>query len=281
MEKLRIFVCAHKSDPSTRNTLPFVPIQGGKELHKDIDLGYICDNTGDNISNKNNKYSEWSVIYWIWKNVKDVEYIGLNHYRRYFGIDINESNIDKLMKGKDAIVIKQSNFSKKQRIDDLIKMTSLEDAYIYLDTLLSMRCEYEKQIVDYYYNSRDSVPYSMFVMRKSLFDEFCNFIFPVLFESEKRIRDHGYSRQQRTMGYFGEYSLGLFLHCRNLKSYKVPLLTTINKEKSILNKVKILVHSTCYRIMDRFSRTPKHFIVPECLYPGLKQDSIPLRYFKD
>ena len=84
MEKLRIFVCAHKSDPSTRNTLPFVPIQGGKELHKDIDLGYICDNTGDNISNKNNKYSEWSVIYWIWKNVKDVEYIGLNHYRRYF-----------------------------------------------------------------------------------------------------------------------------------------------------------------------------------------------------
>ena len=100
MEKLKIFVCAHKSDPSTRNTLPFVPIQGGKELHKDIDLGYICDNTGDNISNKNNKYSEWSVIYWIWKNVKDVEYIGLNHYRRYFGIDINESNIDKLCKIK-------------------------------------------------------------------------------------------------------------------------------------------------------------------------------------
>ena len=63
MQKLKIIVCAHKADSRIRNYAPYVPVHGGKALHPDMDLGFIGDDTGDNISEKNPFYSEWSVIY--------------------------------------------------------------------------------------------------------------------------------------------------------------------------------------------------------------------------
>ena len=47
------------------------------------------------------KLSKWELLC-----MKNVEYAGLAHYRRYFDIDINEVNVDKLMKGYDMMVVK-------------------------------------------------------------------------------------------------------------------------------------------------------------------------------
>ncbi len=102
MEKLKIFVCAHKADSQIRNYGSYIPVHGGKALHPEMDLGFEGDNTGDNISEKNRMYSEWSVIYWIWKNCKDAEYIGLNHYRRYFKLDITSENVDTILGGRKS-----------------------------------------------------------------------------------------------------------------------------------------------------------------------------------
>ena len=92
-EKLKILVCAHKPDSQIRNYPPYMPIQVGAALHPEMDLGFQKDNVGDNISEKNPRYCELSAIYWGWKNIKDVEYQGLAHYRRYFDIDINVDEI--------------------------------------------------------------------------------------------------------------------------------------------------------------------------------------------
>ncbi|MDE6317640.1 MAG: DUF4422 domain-containing protein, partial [Muribaculaceae bacterium] len=82
--RIKILVACHKPDPNIRQDDIYMPIQVGKALHPEINLGFQCDNTGDNISEKNASYCELTALYWAWKNLKEVDYIGLCHYRRYF-----------------------------------------------------------------------------------------------------------------------------------------------------------------------------------------------------
>ena len=62
----------------------YLPIQVGKKLCPETNLGFQNDDAGDNISRKNSYYSELTALYWIWKN-NPAAYKGLVHYRRFFG----------------------------------------------------------------------------------------------------------------------------------------------------------------------------------------------------
>ena len=89
--KIKILICCHKKCELPKDDI-FLPIQVGAAI-SDVDLdmqrddsinGKICDN----ISEKNKNYCELTAMYWAWKNIKEIypniDYIGLNHYRRYF-----------------------------------------------------------------------------------------------------------------------------------------------------------------------------------------------------
>ena len=88
---IKILVAAHKKYWMPDDSV-FLPIQVGAALH--LALGYVPDNTGDNISAKNPNYCELTALYWAWKNL-DCEYIGLCHYRRYFGHTVYSKDIKK------------------------------------------------------------------------------------------------------------------------------------------------------------------------------------------
>ena len=80
--KAKILICCHKPCDYPQEE-PFLPVHGGKAMAT-VDLNMQGDDTGDNISYKNSYYNELTVMYWAWKNLKDVDVIGLCHYRRYF-----------------------------------------------------------------------------------------------------------------------------------------------------------------------------------------------------
>ena len=82
MSNIKIFICAHKEVPLPQHPY-FLPIQAGAALHDHI-VGYQPDDEGDNISTKNPHFCELTCHYWAWKNLKNVDIVGLNHYRRYF-----------------------------------------------------------------------------------------------------------------------------------------------------------------------------------------------------
>lgn len=50
--KIKILVACHKSDTAIYQNDIYMPIQVGKALHANVELGFQCDNTGDNISEK-------------------------------------------------------------------------------------------------------------------------------------------------------------------------------------------------------------------------------------
>jgi len=287
MDKLKILVCCHKADPNIRTQKPYLPIQVGKAIHPDLDLGFICDNTGDNISEKNPSFCEYTALYWGWKNLKDVEYCGLCHYRRYFDLDINENNIDSLLSASDILVIKQNSpmLSKKERLNNLVWVTSAEDAYIYLDTVLSMYPQYKQEIIDYFYDSKLSIPFSMFIASKKIYDEYCEFIFPVLFEVEKKMKPHGYARQKRAIGYFGEFSLGLFIMCKKLKYRAIPMKSFGSARggqihQSIKSAIKWQIRKFLWTLLDRLDKEPTYLTCGDANKVGFKQDGIELKVLK-
>jgi hypothetical protein len=79
---IKIAVAHHKAGFVFKNNV-FMPIQVGSAMANET-LNMQSDNIGDNISLLNPYYCELSALYWLWKNVKDADYLGLCHYRRYF-----------------------------------------------------------------------------------------------------------------------------------------------------------------------------------------------------
>ncbi len=276
-----ILVCAHKADKNTRNGDVFKAIQVGADIHPDMDLGYIKDNKGKSISSRNASWSEWTAIYWGWKNIKHVEYVGVCHYRRYFDADINEQTIEKLLSGKDMLVC---DYYKSTQYDIVSKglttALSQEDYWLFIDTVLSIHPDAKEALLKYMYDFNTFIPYSMFVAKKQLYDEYCDFIFPVLFELEKRVKGHGYSRQRRIIGYYGEWSLGLFILYRKLRIKKLNLVMDGKVVKTIYPWWRIVLGDAKRRIITWLTngRHPQTgFHIPQDIVVGFKNDGITLR----
>ena len=121
--EIKVIIAAHKQYPMPDKDC-YLPVQVGRALHPDV--GYIPDNTGDNISEKNPYYCELTGLYWAWKNLP-ADVIGLVHYRRYMGKKngivgliqryrnplgsiLDGKDIEKLMKKSDIILPKRRKY---------------------------------------------------------------------------------------------------------------------------------------------------------------------------
>ena len=87
---VKVIIATHKKYQMPSDAM-YIPLHVGAEGKKDsdgneLDLGYIKDNTGENISILNPSFCELTGLYWAWKNL-DADYIGLVHYRRHFALN--------------------------------------------------------------------------------------------------------------------------------------------------------------------------------------------------
>ena len=133
MKNIKIIVATHKKYQMPEEKM-YLPIHVGKEGKQD--LGYTGDNTGDNISNKNNFYCELTGMYWAWKNL-DADYIGLCHYRRYFSCSkkipkeeqekfkavLHEDEVNKIIEKTDVILPKKRSYFHIENLYDHYKHT--------------------------------------------------------------------------------------------------------------------------------------------------------------
>ena len=70
---------------------------------------------------------------------------------------------------------------------------------------------------------------NMFAMKKVLFDEYCNWLFSILFELEKRIDISSYNQYEaRVFGFISERLFNVWLEKQQLKVKEMPV---INLEK--------------------------------------------------
>ncbi|EZP75266.1 exopolysaccharide biosynthesis protein [Parageobacillus genomosp. 1] len=249
MKDLVILVATHKKYQMPQESI-YLPLHVGREGKED--LGYQGDNTGDNISIKNQNYCELTGLYWAWKNLS-CEYIGLCHYRRYFtnknliqrflyrnkkfDLILTESEIKKLLKEYDVILPKKRNYyietvwshyKNAHHIKDLEETRNIirEKYPNYLEAFNRVMAGSKLHL------------YNMFIIKKEYFDEYCEWVFDILFELEKRIDISGYnSYQKRIFGFIAERLFNVWIEQKHLKSKQ---LNVVNIEK--INQFKKLTN---------------------------------------
>jgi len=231
---INIIVATHKRYSMPNDNI-YMPIHVGRE-GKDS-LGYQGDNTGDNISLKNPYFCELTGLYWAWKNI-NADYIGLVHYRRHFSVtkklpkDINErinsvlerKEAEELLKNIDIILPKKRNYF----IENLF---SHYEHTMYIEPLTETRNiieeNYPKYLVEFdkLHKRTSAHMFNMFIMKKELMDKYCEWLFSILFDLEKRIDPSQYdSFHARYPGRISELLLDVWINTNKLKYKEVRVI---------------------------------------------------------
>ena len=235
---IKILVATHKKYWMPDDDV-YLPLHVGSE-GKAV-LGYIGDNAGDNISAKNVNYCELTGLYWAWKNLK-CDYIGLCHYRRYFaGKNIHTNNVEqkktvilhrkdyeKLLREYDVILPQKRNYyieTVRSQYDHAHNKHDLDEAERIVSELYPEYSQAFNKVMD---KTKLHI-LNMFAMKKVLFDEYCNWLFSILFELEKRIDISSYNQYEaRVFGFISERLFNVWLEKQQLKVKEMPV---INLEK--------------------------------------------------
>jgi hypothetical protein len=247
-KKVTILIATqNKVDFDTHLNTFYKPIFVGADLVLDTEIGYTKDNEGDNISKKNKSFCELTALYWAWKNLNS-DYVGLCHYRRYFLFDYKSIfKFDRIPILKcDNIFLNNLNTSESylQNLIDTygiittnprITVGSIEKSYendnanfvkdflIMKDIIIEKYPTY-KDNMNKHFNQNKLRHYNMFIMSKLDYDKYCNWLFDILFECEKRIDISEYNViQKRVFGFLAERLLSLYIFHNFENKYEVPV----------------------------------------------------------
>ena len=215
-----IFAMTHKKFIPPTDKM-YVPLHVGREGKED--LGYLSDNTGENISYKNQYYSELTGMYWVWKNFHDSENVGICHYRRFLVNDagrlFTENQIESLLTRYDLITTKTLTM-RYPYYDGFSHNHNLRDLQVAMEIIKDMYPEYYPTLNELVHK-RETWFGNIMICKKTLYDAYCGWLFPIFFEMEKRIDVESYDDyHKRVYGFISEFLLYVWATVNNLKVYQ-------------------------------------------------------------
>lgn len=226
--EIKILVATHKEYWMPDDEI-YYPIQVGCALDSK-DLGYAKDDSGDNISIKNKNYCELTGLYWAWKNLP-ADYIGLAHYRRHFtvrkssdkqSLPITKAELEPLLNNYDVILPRKRYYYIETTYNQYIHAHHQKD----LDTTETILKERYPEYCEAYRNVMSKTNghrFNMFIMKKDVFDSYCEWLFSILFELEKRLDISGYSTNDaRVFGFVGERLLDIWIQTNLIEYKEIP-----------------------------------------------------------
>ncbi len=248
MSNIKIFICAHKEVPLPRHPY-FLPIQAGAALHDAI-KGYQSDNEGDNISIKNPHFCELTCHYWAWKNLKNVDIIGLNHYRRYFDFTRKwpQFSADKHFIATEDFFNQDYIFpnletllSKYDIILPVARHWRVSNTLQYGEYHIAKDWEMLRQIIKKRHpkyipafektmdHSNKSAGYNMFITNWKHFNTYSEWLFDILFEVERCVPPTNDPIQSRIYGYMSERLINVFCDYHHLRKKSIPLIMPLDE----------------------------------------------------
>ena len=233
-QPLTMFIACHRPCPVPAEPC-YLPVEVGAALHPAPIPGFTPDNTGDNISCKNEQYCELTALYWAWKNA-DADDVGLVHYRRYF------SN-GKWWRPKSARILTAAALARALEKCDIllprprrywIETNYSHYAHAHHAADLDAAREILKERHPAYVAAFDAVMkrtwghrFNMLVMGREKLDAYCTWLFDVLFTLEERLDVSAYSPyNRRVFGFVAERLLDVWLETNGYPCRELPYVFT-------------------------------------------------------
>ncbi len=213
--------------PNDKNL--YLPVLVGATQNYREGIDYQRDDEGENISKKNPHYSELTAVYWAWKNLEDVDAVGLVHYRRYFmgsaGLNLSgvlkSEDVEDILNSYEAIVPKKRNYYIETNYSHFIHAHGSE-ALDMTRRIIQKAFPTYVQSFDSVIKKRSAHMFNMFIMKKEQFDKYCEWLFKILFQLEATLDVSNYTGQEkRIFGYISELLLDVWLQRNQIKFKEV------------------------------------------------------------
>ena len=234
----KIIVATHKLYDMPTDDI-YLPVHVGREGK--APLPYQPDNEGKNISEKNPSFCELTGLYWAWKNL-DCDYLGLAHYRRHFTVRskkyqkhhtlmecvLSSKELKCLIPKYQIIVPKKRNYY----IETLYSHYAHTHYAEHLDItreIIGEKYPDDLENFDRVMKRTSGYMFNMYIMEKSLSDQYCEWLFDILFELERRMGEKEYSSFQGR--FYGRVSELLFNVWLERQSCAVKEIGCLHMEK--------------------------------------------------
>ena len=245
-----IYVVTHKAYVFPQEKI-FVPVQAGAALTDD--LGYQRDDDGINISRKNPGYCELTALYWAWKN-SNADYIGICHYRRYFGKSywgsrqnriLDSETLDRICTDNTVVLPRKRNYYIETNYSQYIHAHNRQD--------LDKTREIIKDLFSDYLIAYDRVMektaghrFNMMIMRRDILDSYCSWLFDILFRLEETLDISSYSDyNKRVFGCVGERLLDVWIEKNGIQFIELPVVNT-ERQHWIRKILSFLIRKVSY-----------------------------------
>lgn len=228
----KIFIVTHvKPEKNLPNGYDYIGVGNGN-----FTLTY-SDKTGESISHLNPYFSELTALYWIWKNYNcsPDNFVGIMHYRRLL-VDgwlpalsktpVSIKNINQILSKKDLIAPEKTylppnayqNYSKEHNEADMILSLSIAEKK---DSVK------QGEYIDFLKNLKTAHLCNIIVCKKIIFDNYCSWLFPILFESLDQINfKNRNSYQKRVFGFLSERLFNVWLNSNNYSTEQLQMIRT-------------------------------------------------------
>lgn len=232
---VKIIVATHKEAEVPQDSTLYLPIHVGREGKKDI--GFIGDNTGDNISSLNPYYCELTGLYWAWKNL-DCDYLGLVHYRRYFTkrsqrysdytsmdeVVLSRGDLDNLLSQNDVLVPKKRRYYIETLYSHYAHTLDGSHLDVARDVIKQLSPEYLTPF-NKVMKQRSGYMFNMFIMKKDLANQYFSWLFPILDKMYEQIDVSQLTPfEARLFGRVSELLFNVWLKHKDIKPKEIPFM---------------------------------------------------------
>lgn len=226
-KKTEIFILTFdKEITQNYDKILYKPLVCGADIVKN-NPHYLKDNTGDNISNLNNYYTELTGEYWVWKNTTQ-DIVGFCHYRRWYVKNLKWEKITKEdiitdLDDYDIILPKKIKYSKPYH--EVIEKTRKAFSYgdigngneILKEIFKNDYPEYEKFYYDFL-NNNYIYPNNIFIANRQFAEDYFMWLFEFLEKFRKEINfDKNNEMHHRIGGFVSERLFNTYILKNNLK----------------------------------------------------------------